>query len=423
METIDGNEEISRFDILMENISYRPFFFEFITEEAEFIKFFNRYVKQRHRDEESSSEDDSIWYRTFFNNNSTSDNFIEHEVTPTLSGAIEYSGSPFELVGGSLCFEIDDDKALIKVSKEEVAEIESTYMLPNYLIYRNQNINNMVFETLGTPDINSCDVYSIGTANCIVLHGEDVTDKSKKEIIYDIGFRNSKTANKDYACFIDESKKFSPDLVILSHWDSDHIFGCAYASRRIFACPWIAPNYLTANVDIKGGAKRLSCYLTCINKLVLSQNTNKKIAQTKGKKTLLEIWHSHSVSDSGIKKNNTNGLILLIKHQTNGTKVKSLKRLFSLSEHDGPFLSQYEIKNKLYPFFKQGIVVYLETITILLTGDVPYSSFPTSQDFDVWNLRYLLIPHHCSRMNYEWLDKNIENYNYGKKMCYFLHQA
>lgn len=422
-ETIRAIMEMSQsiggkpaYEIVVENISYRPFFFEFVTDEYDFIKFMNLLDQKAAGRSEIGWLNDSVWYRATFKSDSDyPDSRETYKEYISLNGALEYSGSPFELKSGTLVFKTDVNNMMQRLDEKESAVIERIYQVAPSPLTKNRNTDQVVFERLGNIDITFCDIYSIGTANCIRLYGKDAATNKGKEILYDIGFRNSPTANQDYSYFINSAKYFKPDLVILSHWDSDHIFGCAYASSKIFACPWIAPDYMAANTELRLGAKRLSCYLSCLNKLILDRAANSKIAHVKGTNTTLEIWHSNSIPDNRISDQNRNGLILLIKHLSNGTRVKSLKRLLSLCEKDKLDLPKYEIKNIPYPGFKQGLLFYRETITILLSGDVPYSCFPKSPEFDVWNLRFLLIPHHCSKMNLDWLYGESYNFSHAKK--------
>lgn len=85
---------------------------------------------------------------------------------------------------------------------------------------------------------NIIDIYNVGHGNADYIKGKE------KRILYDIGcnYRTTPTCcSPEFPRAAQALRQVKPCCVILSHWDLDHIIGCAYAEPEVFRVPWIAP--------------------------------------------------------------------------------------------------------------------------------------------------------------------------------------
>ena len=155
-------------------------------------------------------------------------------------------------------------------------------------------------------------------------------------------------------------RHLQPSCVVLSHWDMDHIIGCAYASQDIFNVKWIAP-YLVSSKDKKASINsiRLAHYLNALGNLCLvdREQTNKLIAKISCANDIeIKVWLGSGTSNK-ITPRNREGLTL---------EILDKKRRY---------------------------------LHVLLAGDVPYKCMNNllTDPIDIMH-----VPHHCSSME---LDK------------------
>ena len=94
--------------------------------------------------------------------------------------------------------------------------------------------------------------------------------------------------NKIYRPIAQAIRHLKPHCIILSHWDSDHFYGCAYADMDIFRCRWFAPN-LDGKSNIS--AKRVAKYLQVLKNLILvDRSSGRRIAGVQGCVSKLELF-------------------------------------------------------------------------------------------------------------------------------------
>lgn len=90
----------------------------------------------------------------------------------------------------------------------------------------------------------NCYIYNVGQGNCNYVKFDDVG------MFFDIGLTTKDDPNKAYidkAC--EEIVLRKTDVVILSHWDLDHILGITLDNHYFNKCIFIAPRFK----DIKSG--------------------------------------------------------------------------------------------------------------------------------------------------------------------------
>lgn len=229
-----------------------------------------------------------------------------------------------------------------------LADIHNTYDPSLFPICG--NVQKFLEDAWEEDTIQYIDIYNVGKGNADYICGK------KHRILYDIGYdymhRPKAIAKQDpFSKAVAAIRNLKPHCVILSHWDLDHIIGCAYAPQRIFTVKWIAP---TLDKD-KINAIRLARYLNIYGNLALVDRKQKPklVARIVGPKTQISLWLG-SGKDKRITPANCHGLFL------------------ELFDHDTE-------KN------------------ILLAGDVPYICMPGAL-FEK-TIHFLHVPHHCSKMN------------------------
>lgn len=309
---------------------YRPYFVQFT------VSINN--IEQIHKIEEVGTE----WRVAKFTTSNVND---EEQGIQCLDGTLETSASPVVCIQGRLL--VFQNKAI----KQAVLNlINSTYNPNKFSFTSNDDIENVLNNCWDEDYLNTIDIYNVGHGNADYIRG------SQKRILYDIGYNYRCYPSHDpheskYWRAVTAIRHLKPSCVILSHWDSDHIIGCAYSQQSVFNVPWIAP-YLVSSKDGTASTNsiRLAHYLHVLGKLYLVDRTQSTqlIATIQGKHNIeMKLW---------LGKGNS---------------------ICSVKNREGLFI---EILGQLH---------------ILLGGDVPYSCMP-----DILNTKidYMHVPHHCSRM-------------------------
>ncbi|WP_037352652.1 hypothetical protein [Selenomonas sp. FC4001] len=82
--------------------------------------------------------------------------------------------------------------------------------------------------------------YNIGQGNCIEIIG----DAYNVPIFFDVGLTKYKTERNQNEIIksINNLKERTPSIIILSHWDTDHILGLSLWGQEIYNGKWIVPD-------------------------------------------------------------------------------------------------------------------------------------------------------------------------------------
>lgn len=278
-----------------------------------------------------------------------------------IKGYLEMSASPISYLNGRLL--VFKDKS---INASKLKEINDTYNLPNFQCMSDTDINRILNEAWKDDFPVTIDIYNIGHGNADYIRGK------KNRILYDIGYNYRSMPsyhNAKYLRAVNAIRHLKPSCVILSHWDLDHIIGCAYAEKNIFTKKWIAPN-LTSDLD-KNASKnsiRLAAYLQKLGNLYLVDRNRRITSQliatiNGGNGAKIKLWLGNG-RDATITIRNAEGLMIEI-----------------IDEKD------------LYSH-------------ILLSGDVPYVCMPDLVMQKTIN--FMHVPHHCSKMNLDKLN-NLSN--------------
>lgn len=244
------------FNLLLENdndkekINYRPYFMEFIIPIDKDGKAKGHHINIAELSELTS---ENGWFEAKFisnGNNMGSDNYSYVE------GGMLTFASPADYISGKLVFQKPEFK---RTSKELKTDIEGVY---NRIHERKTDEINVLLED-HIRNIKWADIYNIGHGNFITLND----NKDNTKVVYDIGlpysFPVSKSFSKvkqDFKPAYDIMKKIKAEIVIISHWDSDHYIGAYCNEQDIFDIPWIVTE---CNPKGQINAKRIMAYLYC----------------------------------------------------------------------------------------------------------------------------------------------------------------
>ena len=316
---------------------YRPFFYNFlidITENLDYIGFL------------TNPENINQWFVRSFN---------EKREGRVFSGYIERIASPAEYKYHKI---VICDKLL---PKRVLSNINDVYDLGPNPCSRDAVIKMELSRILEKPKFEKARIYNVGNGNCIYLKGRN--SFGKLNLLYDIGYYCTIPAkrikNTTYQPSVNAIRHLRPQCVILSHWDSDHFFGCAYADIDIFRCKWVTPN-IDANTSVS--ARRVARYLQVMKKLILVDRTSgRQIARVQGIHSELKLYmgEKRPGKDRKITDCNKEGIVL--------------------------------------EYVKYGCSGGIHT---LMAGDVPYDSMPSTVNFSGNTpYDYLIVPHHGAEMD------------------------
>lgn len=285
---------------------------------------------------------------------------VDKQDNDVINGNVLFSASPIK-VKNAILYIVDDDidvKYKADVIDEKNRDIFNT---KKNVITDEETDKKALENTLNQccpKNINKIKytMYYVGQGLCSYI-----SFNRNFGIFYDIGFSVSGQKDTSINFEVDGSYKRycnnKPKVVILSHWDTDHILGIVYCDPEIYDRIWIAPdiNNLNSNSD---SALRLSKYLSLREEI-------KNIGVVEYKKTL------YLISD----KYNDN--------------IVYCDKYINIYKGKGTATNGHSTKQN-----NIGLVVEL-TIrgkNLLLTGDVDYFKMPsklTTKNFD-----YLQVPHH-----------------------------
>lgn len=264
-----------------------------------------------------------------------------------LNGVLELSASPVNYLDGNLL--VFTDKRL---KQPELDKINSLYNPSRFRCTSSPEIEKILNDAWLKDVPQTIDIYNVGHGNADYIRGD------KHRILYDIGYNYRTFPSRSNTRFLRAAnalRYMKPSCVILSHWDLDHIIGCAYAQRDVFDVKWIAPNLVTsADCHASINSIRLAHYLYVLGnlRLVDREQKNKLIATIVGGKGIsFKLWLGSGTSVLTVK--NREGLLLEI-----------------------------EDTNNVFPH-------------ILLAGDVPYKCMPRILNKKI---DFMHVPHHCSKM-------------------------
>lgn len=302
-------------------------------------------------------------------------NKVISEEGMVVTGSILFSASPIVKRRGSLTFSKDAfNNKQYSCNIDKLNELAKAYECKgNIYDTNNKNILNQI--KTGIPD--EVTVRNVGQANNILIK---CTDNSY--IQYDIGIdrsskflkniNNASAQNQKGKILQDLLSEPKPSIIILSHWDLDHILGVAYANESIYEDTiWIVPEITSL---CKPRRK--------IDQISLSARRLLKFLEIKNRKKLYIISESWTQAQIYGSSNGSNGLQIWTGKRENINGYDSVLSSYCLTAANN-----------------FGLIVTLTNNgkTVLLPGDCDYKVLPDNirnQDYDC-----LVVPHHCSKMS------------------------
>ncbi|WP_108307322.1 MBL fold metallo-hydrolase [Metalysinibacillus jejuensis] len=323
-------------DQLEENLkklvdSYKPYFYEFIPDDP--LAFEDAYT------------DEDIYYIVEFNNKKNA-----------IPGTVEFSASAFQYLSTAIqlknTLHSDNKTALQRAIEDKISPFTHKDCESK------EKATGALNSIIGSNSINNFGVtlFDVGNANAIQL---SINNKAKA--IIDFGFSNQKDNQSEIDAFMKHIEDI--DLILLTHWDLDHIKGISQFELPHYHKHWIVPEPKITKVS--HSALRLICYLVkkiqTDNLIIVPQKNNRKIIATTSYFTL--------------GKGSGRG--------TGG----------SVHRNDTKWLTRYNDLNNL------GLVLSLSTKegeSILFSGDCEYSEFP--EDMQI-HYTHLIAAHHGAKVD------------------------
>lgn len=263
---------------------------------------------------------------------------------------------------------IEDEETPI----ETVNSILDGYELSSFCLKDDSSFIKAIESKFGNDRLSTIDVYKLGNGNCVYAQGMN----SNVSFFYDIGFnyrhRPKKIAPGVTYSYVDTMKKIyakKPSLLILSHWDMDHIAGSAAAGKAIFDKDWFAPDCDDACID----AQRLAKYLDLKGHLFLSKRRPRK-----------GMWPARLIGQIDVKSRPVAPAILATYRFYMGKKAPC---------------------DSSRPNCEGIVIEYTDRISgkvVLMMGDVNYTSFNKARTANKepsladTHIDYLIAPHHGS---------------------------
>lgn len=351
------------------NNIYRPFFYEF----SGYCQSWNDFKKLLDHYYENKYFTCYLDFSEEFSYNQ------QQEVITVIEGNALFSASPIEERAGRLVIvpHAPPDSAFIPVLDDTIYSCRTIPINKSSEKDLKRKINNTLNQSFKPQNVT---IYNVGQANNVTIE----LDKGKY-IFFDIGLTKSKVERNqpEIKSAIREYSKVKPQIVVLSHWDIDHILGVPYADDSIYNALWIVPDLwglmryrsgrgLFKFKYISDSAKRLLKYLDFINRpnlIIIDENWSQDCIYISNNKEL-SIWTGKRQIEKGIN---------------------DAKEPYSISIANN-FGLIMTVRNK------KGI---------LLPGDCDYSVIPNA----IWrdNYAYLIASHHCSKMSKIPLSKSSSN--------------
>ena len=199
-------------------------------------------------------------------------------------------------------------------------------------------------------------MYDVGQANCLYIK----SNSGKQRILFDVGLPKlppSRSLDRNRKSVQSAERSLShinPTLVILSHWDIDHIKGAFLLDKQVFDRYWIAPDFRNLTKRIPVSMQRLAKYLDYKDRLLFipSSLNGKLVSQFNN----VFLWKGDSTHGS-LSKFNNSGLILQLNQCQN----------------------------------------------TIFAGDCEYKCWPQKLQLQLSCNKNLFVPHHCSNMDTNYL--------------------
>ena len=316
---------------------YYPYFISFQVQAHSIYQHFNRLSCDQ-------------WYCACFLSDSSDSNRIDSHDQIVLDGQLLTSASPVFIRSGKVLIYGGVSSTIYKRLKQTKEVIRQKL---NHEVIDKAEANTVFQDFWRNESIQYIDCYNVGKGNVDHIQCET------RSILYDFGLdfdaSSSTTARIPKPRFpaTDNIKTLTPNGVILSHWDMDHILGCTYCNPKILTIPWIAPNYINS-----ASAYRLARYIQLRGTLYLVNTypDPEHLATFNASEYSVHLYQGAG-EEKPITPINCHGLLLELNIKKNN-----------------------------------------DTVDILLAGDVPYSCMPNRITHRRTPYHCIHVPHHCREM-------------------------
>lgn len=268
-----------------------------------------------------------------------------------INGTLLISMSPFKKRGKGLIYNANE------LDAEKIKQLEKYEIDHNSILLKNEEDANYIklrecLNIHSLSDNYKIRVYNVGQGNCIYLRDSSSKEITKR-VLFDIGVTITQDVDIEAIKLRAASlSQIKPDIMILSHWDLDHLLGVYLVEEKSYADIWIAPDYEERKIN--QSIRRLTKYLYLNGKLSLIGDYFKgKIVYNS---EILQIYKGKIKEKGYSAKNqiaNNHGLILLLKN-------------------------------------KHGVDI--------LSGDCEYDMWPDAIFSEICGKINLVVPHHCGGM-------------------------
>ncbi|HBZ6637257.1 MBL fold metallo-hydrolase [Clostridium botulinum] len=342
--------------------TYKPYFCEFsgYCKYEEFIKLIKYSIKN-----------ECEFFTCFLDFSEQLNYQNENNIIAIVSGNVLFSASPIIEKGGRLVIVRNEhiiDKKFMPILDGSIYQFKNKPISVSEKSNLKKTIDNVCGVRYSPEYIR---VFNVGQANniCIKLNNQ-------KHIFFDVGLTKSKVERNqsEIKSAIKEYSEIKADMVVLSHWDIDHILGLAYLDNSIYDALWIVPDLwgLMKYGYKKNGVFKFK-YISDSAKRLL------KYLDYKNNKNLLiidEDWKRDCIYNSI-----NNNICLWTGERKSVKGINNAKQPYCINEANN-FGLILTIKNKK---------------NVLLPGDCDYSTMPDK----IWETKYeyLVTSHHCSKMS------------------------
>lgn len=188
-------------------------------------------------------------------------NCTDEDNPDVINGTLLISMSPFKKRGKGLIYNANE------LDAEKIKQLEKYEIDHNSILLKNEEDANYIKlrECLNIhrlSDNYKIRVYNVGQGNCIYLRDSSSKEITKR-VLFDIGVTITQDVDIEAIKLRAASlSQIKPDIMILSHWDLDHLLGVYLVEEKSYADIWIAPDYEERKIN--QSIKRLTKYL-CLN--------------------------------------------------------------------------------------------------------------------------------------------------------------
>ncbi len=187
-------------------------------------------------------------------------------------GELIFAASPLKRYGRYLNFSKEDYIERDDINRK-FKKYGRQYLTGRFKSYLGEVDQSCLLNEIPDSWVTGGSVYNVGQGSFVKVEfsfGSNI-------LLFDAGmtYRSDDLQKGEVSAALEEIQKLHPDIIVLSHWDTDHILGITLLSyKEIYEqCTWIAPNILLlSDREISFSAARLCLYLMKKRRIALIAN-------------------------------------------------------------------------------------------------------------------------------------------------------